>query len=82
MMYNSEKDKIREMQETFGTGFDFAKMAKVMSVESNRPIIRFYGENVNAVKKYPYLSSYPPAVGDTVVLIKIGRSYVIIGKVV
>ena len=81
-MYDSEKDRLREMQDAFSTGSDFIKMAKVMTIESNRPVIRFYGENVNAAKKYPYLASYTPTVGDIVVLLRIGRSYIIIGKVV
>lgn len=82
MMYDSEKDRIREMQELLGRTSEPVKMAKVMAVESTLPVVRFYGESVNAAKKYPYLASYNPMVGDIVVLLRIGRSYIILGKVV
>lgn len=82
MMYESGKDKVKEMHEAFGRVSGDVRMALVTAIEAERPVIKFYGENVSASKKYTYLSSYVPKVGDTVALIRIGKSYIILGKVV
>lgn len=81
MIYESSSQRIDDMEKMFGEKSVY-RMATVMSVSGGRPIIRFNGETKNAEKKYKYLGSYSPAVGDKVILARISRSYVILGKVV
>lgn len=47
-----------------------------------RPSIIFSGETVKSGKKYPYLSSYQPKANDKILLVAVGNSYVIIGKII
>ena len=49
---------------------------------SGRPTILFDGESTISTRTYPYLSSYTPAAGDRVLLVMVGHSGVILGKVV
>ena len=45
--------------------------------------VQFDGETTPSTKKYKRLASYSnPAVNDRVLLIKVGGSYVILGKIV
>lgn len=50
--------------------------------KSGRPSIIFSGETKASGKKYPYLSSYKPAAGDKVLLIRAGNSFVVLGKII
>lgn len=50
--------------------------------KSGRPSIVFSGETKASEKQYPYLSSYKPASGDKVLLVRVGKSYVILGKII
>lgn len=47
-----------------------------------RPSIIFSGESVKSGKQYPYLASYIPKGNDKVLLVSVGNSYVIIGKII
>lgn len=58
------------------------RMAVVSSINGNNIYLTFYGEEEMSQKPYKRLDSYMPAVGDTVVLQKVGSSYLITGKVV
>lgn len=44
--------------------------------------IKFYGDEVASQKSYKRLSSYSPSVGDTVLIVNVNGSYVVVGKVV
>ena len=56
------------------------RMAVVSSISGNNIYLTFYGEEEMSQKPYKRLDSYMPAVGDTVVLQKVGSSYLITGK--
>lgn len=58
------------------------RMATVTLINENNIYLTFYGEEEMSQKPYKRLDSYNPMVGDTVVLQKIGSSYLITGKVV
>ncbi len=61
---------------------DTYKIAKVTSLfENGCPKLTFVGEEQESNKKYSYLYSYIPKVGDTVILIKTNNTYVILGEV-
>lgn len=49
---------------------------------SGRPKIIFDGETVASTKQYPYLGSYTPMASDRVLLLEVGGSYVILGKII
>jgi hypothetical protein len=48
---------------------------------SGRPAVIFEGEATATTKTYPYLSSYTPTIGDKVLLIRAGSTWVILGKI-
>lgn len=47
-----------------------------------RPTVIFDGEEVESTKEYPYLNSYVPAIGDRVLLLRVGHTWVIVGEIV
>lgn len=47
-----------------------------------RPRLIFDGEDAASPRTYTHLSSYTPAAGDRVQLLRSGRTWVIVGKVV
>jgi hypothetical protein len=49
---------------------------------SGRPKVLFDGDTVVSAKQYPYLSSYTPSANDRVLLVNVGGSHVIVGKIV
>lgn len=58
------------------------KLATVTST-SGGVSVQFDGETTPSAKKYKRLASYSnPAVNDRVLLVKVGGSYVILGKIV
>lgn len=75
---------------------DFIDMMKNMAVKgvaakigtipagytTGRPTILFDGESTASTKTYSYLGSYTPTIGDRVLLISAGTSWVILGKIV
>lgn len=56
----------------------FAKVAADYVADSGRPRVIFDGETVVSGKAYPYLSTYTPAPGDRVMIVR----GVIIGKII
>ena len=82
MMFDNNKDKIREEREFYGRDSGALRMAEVAALSGGRPIVKFYGETKNSQKLYKYLAGYTPAVGDKVAMAKMGGTYVIVGKVV
>ena len=58
------------------------KLATVTALFANNfPQIKFDGESSASLKKYPYLASYTPAIGDRVLVVAISGTYIIIGKI-
>lgn len=49
---------------------------------TGRPRVLFDGESTLGQKTYPYLASYTPAAGNRVLLVPVGRGYVIAGRIV
>lgn len=82
MIYETQSERLQDMGTLFDNEKEQFRMARVMELENGRPIVRFSGETANAKKKYKYLSSYYPAIGDKVIMIRISGTYVILGKVV
>lgn len=59
-----------------------ARLATVNPAHTTgRPRLTFDGESTLSGKAYPYLSPYVPAAGDRVLLLPVGASYVVAGKV-
>ena len=58
------------------------RMAVVSSIRGGNIYLTFYGEEEMSQKPYKRLDSYMPSIGDTVVLQRVGSSYLITGKVV
>lgn len=83
MIYESTGLKLEDMAAAFGGNEkNTFRMAKVMLIDKGKPIIRFHGETENAKKQYKRLASYSPAAGDYIMLAKMAKTYVILGKVV
>lgn len=81
MNYENPGQQLDDMMLLFTSDVSY-RMAVVSSVTSGRPYIRFYGEIDASQKPYKYLGSYIPTTGDKVLVARIGKSYVILGKVV
>jgi len=62
---------------------DVYRLAKVVpEYLSGRPKVIFDGEEEEGGREYPHLDSYSPAAGDRVILMRAGRTWVILGKIV
>jgi len=59
-----------------------SSMATVASISNGKVYLKYYGETEASQKPTKRVSSYTPAVGDTVILQNINGSLVIVGKVV
>jgi hypothetical protein len=81
MMWDNPGQQIDELQVLF-SGDKAYRMAVVDNITGNRPYIRFYGENTASQKPYKYLQSYTPVAGDKVLVARVAKTYVILGKVV
>jgi hypothetical protein len=58
------------------------KLAKVTELfETGTVKIQFYGEDTPSEKEYSYLASYTPATGDTVLMIPMAETYIVLGKI-
>jgi len=58
------------------------RLATVTSVGSDgQATVTFYGESAASGRKYPYIRNFMPEKDDTVVLIKHGDTYIILGTV-
>lgn len=49
---------------------------------SGRPKIVFDGEDTASLKAYPYIASYTPVANHRVLLVNVGGSHVVIGRIV
>jgi hypothetical protein len=63
------------------TPIDFRFGSIPADYASGRPKIQFDGESTVSTNTYPYLSSYAPAAGEKVLLVRVRNSWVILGKV-
>ena len=77
-----QNKKSTEQQLISGNGNIFRLGEVAPNYKSGRPSIIFSGELEPSGKKYPYLSSYSPAAGDKVLLIRTGNSFVVMGKII
>lgn len=58
------------------------KLANVVELfESGTVKIQFYGEESPSEKEYSYLASYTPSVNDTVLMIPMADTYIVLGKI-
>ena len=57
------------------------RLGTVTSLSSGRAYIQFYGETTASGKLYPYLEGYKPTVGDKVLILQQGSTYIIAGKI-
>lgn len=48
---------------------------------SGLPKVKFDGESTTSVKPYPFLDSYLPVATDRVVLVPVGNTYLIVGRI-
>lgn len=61
---------------------DTYKIAIVTSFfENGCPRLTFLGEEQESNKKYSYIYTYIPAIGDNVLLMKTNKTYIILGKI-
>lgn len=81
MNYSNPGEQLDEMRLLFESDKAY-RMAVVDSVTNNRPYLRFYGETAASQKPYKYLQSYTPTQGDKVLVARVAKTYVILGKVV
>jgi hypothetical protein len=78
MIYNNAVEQIKGMKPIINVGF---RLAKVSSLSNGRAYVQFYGESTASGKLYPYIEGYKPTVGDDVLLVEQGSTFIIIGKV-
>ena len=78
MIYNDAVDQVKGMKPIINVGF---RLAKVSSLSNGRAYVQFYGESTASGKLYPYIEGYKPTVGDDVLLVEQGSTFIIIGKV-
>lgn len=58
------------------------RLAKVISVgKDGQATVSFYGDDAPSTKKYPYIQNYMPVIDDTVIMLRQGNTYVIMGAV-
>lgn len=76
-MYNNAVDQVRGMRQTIELPF---RLAKVSSLSNGRAYVQFYGETAASEKLYPYIEGYKPTVGDDVLMVVQGETFIIMGK--
>ena len=69
------------MKQMKGENENYFRLATVASVVTNELYLTFYGEDGQSEKPYKYLSSYNPAIGDTVCVARVNESWLVLGKV-
>lgn len=70
-------------QQVQSTGKSNFRLGRVdPDYSGGRPSVIFSGETVKSGKRYPYLSSYKPQANDKILLVSVGNSYVIMGKII
>lgn len=78
MIYDNAVDQAKGMRQQPVLPF---RLAKVTSIDNGRAYVQFYGESSASTKLYPYLEGYKPTVGDDVLMIQQGSTFIIAGKV-
>lgn len=76
-MYTNAVDQVRGMRQPIEIPF---RLAKVTSLSNGRAYVQFYGESSASTKLYPYIEGYKPTVGDDVLLVVQGETFIIMGK--
>ena len=76
-MYTNAVDQVRGMRQPIELPF---RLAKVTSLSDGRAYVQFYGESSASTKLYPYIEGYKPTVGDDVLLVVQGETFIIMGK--
>lgn len=79
MGYNSAEDLVSGSQTP---QVQIARLAEVTSLDSKgRAKVTFYGEDTEAGKTYNYIDSYVPEIGDKVLMLGQGNTFIIVGAV-
>lgn len=77
-MYDSADDFVRdEMKEKNSSIFRLGEVVDYLGMER----VQLYGEETPRKMEMGRLYSYSPAVGDEVLVAKVGAQYIILGKV-
>lgn len=78
-----KKETEREFKNKNQRLYPFVRFGTVIDVTGG-PQVQFDGEDAGDVtaRRYPYLSSYTPTIGDRVMLVKGGNTWIIQGKVI
>lgn len=78
MIYDNAVDQAKGMRQQPVLSF---RLAKVTSLDNGRAYVQFYGESSASTKLYPYIDGYKPAVGDSVLMVQQGSTFIIVGKI-
>ena len=78
-MYNSAVDLAKGTKDSVEVVFNLATVKSVSG--DGRANVQFYGDSAVSGKTYPYIEGYKPTVGDDVLMIKQGSTYIIAGKI-
>ena len=79
MGYNSAEDLVNGSQTP---QIKLVRLAEVTSLDSKgRAKVKFYGEDTEAGKTYNYIDGYIPEIGDKVLMLGQGNTYIIMGAV-
>lgn len=79
MMYHNAEEQVRDEIKDDSSLFKLAVVENLF--EDKNAKIRFIGEDTVSEKKYSYLQSYGPSIGDKVLLAKVNKTWIILGKV-
>jgi hypothetical protein len=78
-MVDSQEFVKLQMGQAIEMDFKLATVADLF--ESGTAKIKFFGESTTSEKEYSYLSTYRPAINDTVLVIPFADTYIIAGKI-
>lgn len=81
MMFYDATEEIKETAQAVSTPGPY-RLAEVIDVEFGKPLLRFSGEKQESQKEYKFLASYAPQARDKVLLARMGKTYIILGKIV
>ena len=81
MMYDTSNQKAREIVNTTRDELSTYRIGTIsfISPVDKEVYVNFIEGDLN-IKSYKFLSSYTPKEGDNVLLLRTGRTYVILGK--
>ena len=77
-LYDNAVDQVKGMRQQDLVAF---RLAEVSSLSNGRAYVQFYGESSASTKLYPFIEGYKPAVGDKVLMIAQGDTFIIAGKI-